>query len=114
MTIPVTADTVRAVYTCLLSFPPFCRWNLPSPDKMTFEVVPYTSEWGSYHPEKMKMRISKAKVSTFQSLVLAVAHEAVHVREDVAGRWAKKHDNAYFKKLASQVCKAFEFDINNF
>lgn len=112
MTIPVTADTVKAVYTCLLSFPPFCRWNLPT--DLTFEVVPYTSEWGSYHPEKKLLRISTAKVSTFQSLVIAVGHEMVHVREDVAGRWAKKHDNAYFKKLADQVCKAFELDRANF
>lgn len=114
MTIPVTADTVKAVYTCLLSFPPFCRWNLPSPDKLTFDAVPYTSEWGEYHKEKKRLRVSTAKVSTFQNLVLAVAHEMVHVKEDVAGKWSQKHDNAYFKRLAGQVCRTFEFDEKNF
>lgn len=114
MTIPVTADTVKAVYTCLLAFPPFNRWRLPLPDSLTFYAVPYTSEWGEYNAERKTLRISMAKVSTFQSLVLAVAHEMVHVREDVAGRWAKKHDNAYFKKLADQVCRTFEFDRANF
>lgn len=114
MTIPVTAETVRAVYVCLLNFPPFNRWSLPAPDKLTFDAVPYTSEWGEYHPEKKRLRVSMAKVSTFDNLVLAVAHEMCHVKEDVSGRWAKKHDNAYFKRLAGQVCKHFLFDKANF
>lgn len=110
MTIPVTADSIRSVYVLLLRFPPFCRWNLPPPEKLTFYVVPYKSEWGEYNPEKKTVRVSTVKVSTFLSLVEAVAHEMCHVRQDVSGRYPVKDvHNADFKRYAKQVCKHFPF-----
>lgn len=112
--IPVTAETVRAVYVMLTAFPPFSRWSMPAADKLNFAVEPLVSRWGDFDPRSMTLRISSARVSTYQSLLLAVCHEAVHVRQDMIHWPAKDPHNALFKKLASQVCKAFELDPANF
>lgn len=114
--IPVTAETVRAVYVMLLSFPPFSRWNLPPPEKVNFCVAPLKSRWGDFDPNNHTIRISTVNVTTFLSLVTAVAHETVHLKQDINGRWpAKDAHNSDFKRMAKQVCKHFPFaDIGNF
>lgn len=112
----ITPEKVKAVYRMLLLFEPFSRWSLPPAERLVFVVVPYKSEWGEYNPEKKTLRISSAKVSTFLSLVCAVAHEMVHVRQDVAGRWpVGEAHNSDFKRMTRQICKEFEFlDPHNF
>lgn len=114
--VPVTAETVRAVYVMLLCFPPFSRWSLPPPEKVNFCVAPLKSMWGDFDPNNHTIRISTVNVTTFLSLVTAVAHEMVHLKQDVSGRWpAKDAHNADFKRMAKQVCKHFPFfDPGNF
>lgn len=114
--IPVTADTIKAVYVLLRSFPPFNRWDLPAADELTFYVVDYKGEWAEYHPERKTIRVSTARVSTFLSLLQAVAHENCHLRQDISGRYPVKNaHNADFKRYAKQVCKHFPFfDPANF
>jgi len=108
--IPVTADSIRSVYVLLQSLPPFNRWDLPPSGKLTFYVVPFTSEHAEYDPNKKTIRVSTARVSTFLSLVAAVAHEMCHVRQDVSGRYPVKNaHNADFRKYVKQVCKHFPF-----
>ena len=112
--VPVNAETVRAVYEMLTAFPPFNRWNLPAADKVNFAVAPLKSMWGDYNPQTKTLRISSAKVSSYQSLLLATAHEMVHVKQDLMGWPAKDPHNADFKRMAAQVCKAFDMDSANF
>lgn len=112
--VPVTAETIRSVYVLLQTFPPFSRWHLPKAEKLNFVVAPLISMWGDYDPVSKTLRISSAKVSTFQNLVLAVAHETIHVKQDM-GKWPVKNPhNADFKRMAKQVCEAFSFDFANF
>src|SRR6185295_14083410 len=112
MTVPVTAETIRSVYVLLQSFPPFSRWNLPTVEKLNFTTAPLKSMWGDYDPRSRTIRISSAKVSTFQNLVLAVSHEIIHLKQDELGRYpVKESHNADFKRMAQQVCKAFDFDF---
>lgn len=99
----------------LRQFPPFDRWSLPEASELRFDFSPLSSRWADYDPNTKTLRVSSARVGTFQSLVLAVAHEMCHVRQDFSGRWpAKKHHNADFKKMAKQVCDVFDFDPLNF
>lgn len=113
--VPVNADTARAVYTMLREFPPFCRWSLPEADKLNFACEALTSRWADYDPNTKTLRVSTAKLSKFQSLLVAVAHEMCHVRQDFSGRWpAKNHHDAFFKEMTQQVCKSFDFDPANF
>jgi len=108
--IPVTADSIRSVYVLLQQFPPFCRWSLPPPEDLTFYVVHFKSEHAEYDPNKKTIRVSTARVSTFLSLLAAVAHEMVHLRQDVADRYpVKDMHNAEFKKCVRQICKHFPF-----
>lgn len=108
--IPVTADSIRSVYVLLLAFPPFCRWSLPKSDELTFYTVDFISEEAEYDPNRNSIRVSTATVSTFLSLLAAVAHEMAHLRQNVAGRYpVKRMHNADFKKYARQICKHFPF-----
>jgi hypothetical protein len=108
--IPVTADSIRSVYVLLQAFPPFCRWSLPPPEDLTFYVVDFKSEHAEYDPNKKTIRVSTENVSTFLSLLQAVGHEMIHVRQDVSGRYPVKNvHNADFKRYARQVCKHFPF-----
>ncbi len=111
--VPVTDATVEAVYKCLLKFPPFDKWKLPA--RMNFAVDHLVSKWADYDPNTKTIRVSSAKVSTFQSLVLAVAHEIVHAHQDALGRLPDKNPhNNQFGKLARQVCKHLGYDPANF
>lgn len=112
--IPITPETVKAVYQCLLAFPPFSRWNLPS--KVVFVVEPLKSMWGDFDPNTHTIRVSTLKVTTFLSLVIVVAHEMAHLKQDIDGRWpAKDAHNAHFNRLAGKICKHFPFfDPGNF
>lgn len=113
--VPVNAETVRAVYTMFQAFPPFSRWGLPAADRLNFVVEPLKSRWADFSPETMTLRVSSERVSTIQSLMIAVGHEMCHVKQLVSGRWpAKDAHNAHFHQLAKQVCKAFDFDEKNF
>lgn len=113
--VPVTPESVSAVYEMLIQLPPFVKWGMPPVTKVNFAVEPLVSMWGDYDPRSKTIRISSAKVSTFTNLVLAVAHESCHVKQDFSNRWpVKDPHNAYFKKLASQVCRTYDFDERNF
>ncbi len=111
--IPVTKETVEATYTWLLHFPPFNRWNLPAAERLNFAVDHLKSMWADYDPETKTVRVSSAKVSTYPSLLQAVAHEMIHVREDAVGKWSDKHDTAFFKRSVKLVCKHWGFDPAN-
>ena len=111
--IPVTAETILAVYVMLKAFPPFSRWGLPA--KINTESVPYKSFRADFNPNTNTLRVSHTKVMTFHCLVEAVAHEMCHMRQDVIGRWPMRGDhNADFQRMAKQVCKHFPFDPGNF
>ena len=108
--IPITPETVRATYTYLLSFPPFNRWRLPPAKKLTFYVTDFTGEWAEYNHEKHTLRVSTVNVATYDALIRVVAHELIHVREHVAGKWTVKHDSAFFKESKRMILKHFAFD----
>lgn len=111
--LPITPTTVKATYTWLKTFPPFNKWRLPNPEKLNFSVESLKSRWADYDPETKTLRVSSARVSTYHSLIQAVAHEMIHVKEDLAGRWSDKHDTVYFKSRCKTICKHWGFDPNN-
>ena len=108
--IPVTETTVKATYEYLCHFPPFSRWSLPPSSKITFYVTDFTSEEAEYDPDKKTLRVSSAKFSKYHKLLEVMAHEMIHVREHVCGKWTKKHDSAFFKECRRQICRHFDFD----
>jgi hypothetical protein len=108
--IPVTAETIRATYEWLSHFPPFCRWHLPPAKKITFYVTDFVSEVAEYDHIKKTLRVSTANVGTYDMLIRVMAHELIHVREHVSGKWTVKHDSAFFRQSRAMICKHFAFD----
>ena len=47
-------------------------------------------------------------VGTFQTLIMTMAHEMIHVHQDLTGM--PRDDGKGFAKLADRVCKELEFD----
>jgi hypothetical protein len=112
--IPITPETVKATYLYLLNFPPFSRWQMIKPERLTFLVVDYSSEYARYAPDRMEIRVSNVTVSKQQTLLKKMAHEMIHVHEHAVDRWSKKHDSAFFIKCRDQVCRHFDFDPADF
>jgi len=112
--VPVTPATLKATYEWLLAFPPFSRWKLPPARKITFYVTDFVSEWAQFDCDKMTLRVSTAGVGSYDMLIKVMAHEMIHVREHVSGKWAHKHDSAFFKQARAMVCKHFGFDSLTF
>ena len=108
--IPVTPNTVKAAYEFLRHFPPFNRWSLPPSNKITFYVTDFIWEDPEYDAGKHTLRVSAVKLSKYHKLIEVMAHEMIHVREHVCGKWTKKHNSAFFLKCRRQICKHFDFD----
>lgn len=118
MTLPLTADTLRAAYDYLNTTPPFNRWNLPDGEDVNFKVAkdPHNYAWHDKRKGKRHLLVvSQANVGHTQTLLESVAHEMIHVHEEHAGAGTRgvEHSRA-FGKWAGQVCKIHGFDPKRF
>ena len=110
---------MAAVYDCLRAFPPFSRMKLPAADAIEFHVTRHTDRFGHYtrvqRSEQHELAVSTRHVGAWDTLVLTVAHEMIHLYQGV-----KKSDNsntqhnAEFRKIARQVCRRFAWDFKQF
>lgn len=118
MTIPLTKDTLKAIYDLLRETPPFCKWNLPEPEEITFVISKSRDYYGYYdynHSTKAHtIGISANKNGYLQPLIETMAHELVHVHERLTGMCKPSEHSAAFKRIAAQVCKIHGFDPKRF
>lgn len=89
------------------------RWRLPKAAKVTFLVSRKASEYGSYTEYvsgyKHEISVSSVKVKSVGMLVETMAHEMIHLRQQIAG--TKRDEDGHlghgadFKRFEAQVCK---------
>lgn len=117
MTLRLTPEALRAAYEFLRGMPPFNRWRLPAPDYISFEVTSSTIDHGIYHAPKdgpHRIKISGAVNGHTATLLMTMAHEMVHLYQQVSGTATRAQHNAQFKRLAAQVCRHHGFDPKAF
>lgn len=115
----VTVPRMRAAYAFLVAMPPFSRWKMPPPDAVRFYPIRDLKDWGAYNNEYGEHRIgvNVHLVTTMPLLLRVVAHEAVHLRQEMLGRRPatldEQHNKTYYR-LAGSVCQALGFDPETF
>lgn len=112
MTLPLTADTLRAAYDYLNTTPPFTRWNLPEGVDVHFRVVRDPKSYADYHWSGTKhvICVSARLIGFTSSLMSTMAHEMIHLHEENANACGRGEHSAAFQKWAAQVCRSHGFD----
>lgn len=112
MTLPLTADTLRAAYDYLETTPPFNGWNLPPSEDIVFKVTRSKHNMGEYYERNGKhhIAVSSLLVGHTATLIALVAHECVHLHQRISCMETRTMHNEAFRKLAARVCKAHGFD----
>lgn len=110
---------LKSIYTMLLSFHPFNRWGLPPADKIRFYLLvdEDLAQFSRDDDGKMYIAINPDKHLTLQQSIESVAHEMVHMRQEMMERLSdnpSKHHNAEFRRMAKSVCRSLGFDIQRF
>lgn len=117
MTLPLDKDVLAAAYDYLAATAPFRRWNLPDSDEVTFIVVRNPALCGSYQcgtGGRHIIKISASNTGHSASLLATMAHEMIHLHEEVTGMKRASEHSAAFRKLAARVCRVHGFDPKAF
>ena len=114
MSLRLTPERLAAAYDFLRAFPPFDRWRLPPGDEVRFHVA-YVDNWyGHYSRLRRSHRIdiSAVTVGHGDTLLRTMAHEMVHVRQNLLNK-STVH-NAEFRRLGGVICSRFGWDPKAF
>lgn len=117
MTLPLNKEMLGAMYSYLSATPPFNKWNLPDAEEIKFTVIRAKGVHGRYVTDRKgwrEIQISSASVGYTPSLSETMAHEMIHLFEDVSGPFNKSEHTEAFRKYAKLVCKYHGFDPKTF
>lgn len=122
MTLALTPARLAATYEFLRAFPPFSRWRLPPAGEVKFEVLATRNFYGHYArtlkrdgPVKHYISVSAGRVGHAGTLLMTVAHEMLHLRQEIAEATTPHADhNAAFQRAAAGICRRFGFDPKAF
>jgi len=119
----VTARQVRATYELMRRLPPYCGWDLPAANNgITFGVNGCRSEFGRYihlgcgvgHPGFHRIEISRHNVKTCHALIVTMAHEIIHLHQQLTKTYSRSQHNREFLRLAKHVCRTLGFEAKGF
>lgn len=110
----LTKQHVRAAYDCFRKLPPYSRWGLP--EKISLGVNSNRKEYGRYlyHGGKHRIEVSRHNVKSFAALTITMAHELLHLRQQLTGTCNRSQHNREFHRLAKHVCRSLGFDSTGF
>jgi hypothetical protein len=113
----VTPRNLQAIYDLLSVLPPFDKWRLPESSLVTFQLLAGKdhAEYSVDDRDRLCIAVNPDTHITLNQLVESVAHEMVHLRQDMLDRLpAKEPHNAEFRRWAKAVCVALGFDVQRF
>jgi len=110
MTLPLDLAMLEAAYEFLRATPPFRRWRLPPGSAVEFHVIASQGLRGRCVDDgrHQTIAISIGTIGHTHSLMMAMAHEMIHVRDNLAG--IRAHHGSSFRRSAAQVCRYHGFD----
>jgi len=118
----LTPEMLEGAYEYLRVSPPFCHWDLPHADHVSFRVLGAKDRFGHFRGRHRKAQgddgfseiaISAGLVKSTDLLISTMAHEMIHLYQDETGT-ARGHHNPKFRKLAKRVCAIHGFDLESF
>src|ERR1700674_4384641 len=115
MTLHLTPAMLEASYELLRTTLPFRRWKLPHADEIEFHVRYLTHRGDCVDLGEVNLiRLSDKRHHTLPEVLITMAHEMCHVRQNIERPNDDAHHGAYFKKCAKQVCRHHGWDYKTF
>lgn len=112
---PLTPARLAAVYECLRAFPPFSGWGLPHSSQVKFTLSKRKDCQAEYTPgEPHWIMVSLPFHHHYSTLHATMAHEMIHLYQDIHKRATSAQHNADFKAKSKTVCRKFGFDLGQF
>jgi hypothetical protein len=112
MTFHLTPEVLRSTYDLLVLTRPFRGWKMPSSSEVIFRVLKteqMSGDWSLDKKGRHVIRVSKARHHTLHNVIMTVAHEMCHMKDDT-----KAHHGWKFRRLAASVCRHHGFDRGQF
>ena len=110
MPISLNAEMLAHCYDMLAATPAMSRMNLPPSEDVKFRVIRKKDRFA--HHEVIggvhHIAISSKLVGTFETLVPSMAHEMLHIFQDMTGM--PRDDGPGFQKMADKICRELAFD----
>lgn len=110
MPIPLNAEMLAHCYDMLAATPTLSKWNLPPAEDIRFKVIKRKDRF-AHHLVKggvHHIEVSASLVGRFETLVSTMAHEMIHVHQDLVG--LPRADDNSFAKFADKICKELDLD----
>lgn len=113
MTLRLSPDTLASGYEYLRTTPPLKGWKLPHADEVAFHVVSdprIFADIGFDDDGGPLIRVSAKKNKTSVTLLMSIAHEAIHLHQYLCKLDRGGEHNDDFRKRARLVCRAHGWD----
>lgn len=118
MTLTLTPHSIAAAYDYLRTTPPFKGWNLPDSDAVEFAVTKHRDREGDHNVYQRIgehiIRVSSHLIKTTDGLMQVIAHEMIHMHQEIAKTISRVPHNREFKRLATHVCRRHGWDAARF
>jgi len=110
MAINLNTEMLAHCFDMLAATPFISKWNLPHSDDIKFKLVSRKRFFGRYIYDggNHTIEISTKSVGTFQTLILTMAHEMIHLHQSMLD--IPVADDATFEGFAEALCKELELD----
>lgn len=114
----LTPEACAAVYDCLRQFAPFSGWKLPPAEQVEFSVTRDHKNFGTHvhyvGTDDHIIEVSEVNNGHFNTIVLTIAHEMVHLHQRRKRLTTKAEHNADFKRRAARICAELGWDAKAF
>jgi len=115
----LTPKRLAAVYECLRQYPPFNRYSLPPASGVEFGLVRKNDRSGDYiyfirNLDSHLIRVNPDWNGHFDSVVMTMAHEMLHLHQRVRRLDSRTEHNADFRAKARRICTRFGWDFKRF
>lgn len=112
---PLTPARLAAVYECLRAFPPFSGWNLPHSSQVKFTLSKRKDAQAEYTPGQPHwIMVSMPFHHHYSTLHATMAHEMLHLYQDIHKRANRAQHNADFRLKAAAICRRYGWDVGQF
>jgi SprT-like family len=118
VTLPLTPHVLEAAYAYLRATSPFAGWKLPHSDEVEFAVTKHRDREGDHgvycRTTEHIITVSSYYIKTTAELMVVMAHEMVHEKQEIAKTARRGGHNKEFHRLAKRVCKVHGWDVRLF
>lgn len=117
MSLHITPAMMEASYELLRTTPPFRGWKLPPGEEVAFKVIHCNDRCGDY--ERLSdgthcIRANAKWIGSIWGLLRLLAHEMIHLRQQIACPNDQSHHGTAFLTAAKTVCRYHLLDPKAF